>query len=66
LSKQKPPFPIEENGDFDEFIYEKTARFVSLIPFKTDTETFNDLPDVLCNSQQFLDLKAGGKKKKTF
>lgn len=51
---------MEEGGDMDEFIYEKTARFVSLIPLKTDSETFNGLPDVWCNSQQFLDLKAGG------
>lgn len=51
---------MEEGGDMDEFIYEKTARFVSLIPLKTDSESFNDLPDVWCNSQQFLDLKAGG------
>ncbi|KAL4448733.1 hypothetical protein ABPG74_012822 [Tetrahymena malaccensis] len=38
---------------------EKAARFVSLIPFKNDTELFKDIPDVHCDSQQFLDLKGG-------
>lgn len=29
---------------------EKVARFVSLIPFKSDTELFKDIPDIHCDS----------------
>ena len=56
LAPQEPPYPLSDN---DEFIYERCARFVSLVPFKNDSETFKDLPDIFCTSQQFLDLKGG-------
>jgi len=35
--------------DFTGNAIEKAARFVSLIPFKNDTEAFNDLPDIYCS-----------------
>lgn len=61
LSSSKPPFLLNNGheGENNEFIYERCARFVSLIPFKNDSEHFRDLPDIFCNSQQFLDLKGG-------
>lgn len=60
VSSQKPPFVLPEGveGEAD-FVYERCARFVSLIPFKNDSEHFRDLPDIFCTSQQFLDLKGG-------
>ena len=50
----KPPFDM-----IDESSYQKAARYVSLIPFKNDSQQFKDLPDIWCTSQQFLDLRAG-------
>lgn len=44
------------------YIHERVARFVSLIPFKSDSDHFNDLPDIWSTCQQFLDLRAGGKR----
>jgi coiled-coil and C2 domain-containing protein 2A len=38
---------------------ERAARFVSLIPFMDDGAMFQDLPDMTCTSQEFLDLGAG-------
>lgn len=45
--------------DFTANPIEKAARFVSLIPFKNDTEAFNDLPDIYCSAQEFVDLRSG-------
>lgn len=45
--------------DFGTNAIEKAARYVALIPFKNDTETFRDLPDIYCTSQEFVDLRAG-------
>ena len=53
----RPP-PIFSKGDFidpkeikkDIHAIEKVARFVSLIPFKNDTELFKDIPDIHCDS----------------
>lgn len=62
IASQRPPFNLNSNSAEAEnvdFIYEKCARFVSLIPFKNDSEHFRDLPDIFCTSQQFLDLKGG-------
>jgi coiled-coil and C2 domain-containing protein 2A len=36
--------------DFTANAIEKAARYVSLIPFRNDTEIFRDLPDIYCNS----------------
>ena len=32
---------------------------MSLIPFKNDSEHFEDMPDIYCTAQEFLDLRAG-------
>ena len=58
----KPPFVLENNGvdsEKSEFIYERCARFVALVPFKADSETFRDLPETFSTNQQFLDLRGG-------
>ncbi|EGR28239.1 hypothetical protein IMG5_180790 [Ichthyophthirius multifiliis] len=65
ISRLKPPNifvdGINEARDIrkDPHAIEKVARFVSLIPFKNDTDHFKDIPDIHCDSQQFLDLKGG-------
>jgi len=62
LTSQQPPFPLENKGpeaESIEFIYERCARFVSLIPFKNDSEQFRDLPDIFSTNQQLLDLRGG-------
>ena len=41
------------------FKLEAVARFVSLVPFVEDIRLFEDLPDVYCNVQEFLDLGGG-------
>ena len=43
----------------DNFAIEKVARYVSLIPYIEDNKAFNDMPDLFCTSQEFLDLGAG-------
>lgn len=55
ITPQKPFVDLEDPN-----VYTKVARFVSLIPFKNDSQFFNDLPDIWCTSQEFLDLRAGG------
>ena len=35
--------------NYGENAIEKVARYVSLIPFKNDTEHFRDLPDIYCD-----------------
>lgn len=51
---QPPPgFPIDKEA------YKKAARYVSLIPFKNDSQFFKDLPDIYSTCQQFIDLRAG-------
>ncbi|CAK70738.1 unnamed protein product (macronuclear) [Paramecium tetraurelia] len=54
ITPLKPP-----EIDFTANSIEKAARYVSLIPFRNDTEVFRDLPDIYCNSQEFIDLRAG-------
>lgn len=51
----KPPPSISIN----ESAYQKVARFVSLIPFKNDSQFFKDLPDIYSTCQEFIDLRAG-------
>lgn len=53
LTALQPPQMEQSNA------IEKAARFVSLIPFKNDTEHFQDLPDIYCDAQEFIDLRAG-------
>lgn len=55
MTKLKPPFQV--NGEVSSI--ERAARFVSLIPFKQDGESFNNLPDVFETCQEFLDLRGG-------
>ena len=42
-----------------EVAIENVAHFVSLIPFIADTQAFNELPDMWCTSQEFIDMGAG-------
>lgn len=51
----KPPDEIP----MDESAYQKVARFVSMIPFKNDSQYFKDMPDIFSDCQQFIDLLAG-------
>lgn len=41
------------------YAIETAARFVSLIPFKEDLKKFEDMADLYCTNQQFLDLGEG-------
>jgi len=59
LTPQKIPPGLTENFETDEFLIEKVARYVSLIPFMEDNRMFEDMPDMWCTSQEFLDLGAG-------
>ena len=43
----------------DETLYQKCARFVSLIPVKGESNVFKDMPDIFMTSQEFLDIQAG-------
>jgi coiled-coil and C2 domain-containing protein 2A len=61
LTRQKPPreaVDLEQDPQ-DPFAIEKVARFVQLIPFIEDNRAFEDLPDLWCTSQEFLDLGGG-------
>ena len=52
--------PLRPPGDpLDENAYQEAARYVALIPFKIDSQAFQDLPDIWANCQEFLDLRAG-------
>ena len=63
LVPQAPPTDVynisNQSGKMDPFAIEKAARYVSLIPFIEDNAAFQDMPDLYCNSQEFLDLGAG-------
>lgn len=61
LTPQSPPIEIYDFEHYvdDEFAIEKSARFVSMIPFIEDNRAFEDLPDLFCTSQEFIDLGAG-------
>ena len=54
ITPMKPPFSLE-----DPHIYEKCARYVSLIPFKYDWEHFDDVPDLWCTALEFIALRGG-------
>ncbi len=60
LTPQAPPKDIYDvttmRGDVDAI--EKAARYVSLIPFAEDNQSFN-VSEIFCNSQEFLDLGMG-------
>ena len=55
LTPLVPPIDV-----VDENAYTKAARYVSLIPFKNETQIFKDLPDIWATCQEFLDVQAGG------
>lgn len=59
LTPQKIPPGLTENFETDTFLIEKVARYVSLIPFMEDNRMFEDMPDMWCTSQEFLDLGSG-------
>lgn len=61
LTEQKPPEDVCDLEMYknDEFAIEKVARYVSLIPFIEDNKVYQDMPDLFCTSQEFLDLGAG-------
>jgi coiled-coil and C2 domain-containing protein 2A len=60
---QKPPEIVfdEINNPTDDVSIEKAARFVSLIPFIEDCQTFDheEMPDCWCTDEQFLTLGFG-------
>ena len=58
---QKPPEGIVnlDTHPGNEVAVESVVRFVSLVPFIADTQAFNDLPDMWCTSQEFIDMGAG-------
>lgn len=62
LIPQRPPEDVVDLvlTDHKNTAIERVARFVSLIPFLTDSTAFKDFPDVYCTSQEFLDLCGGG------
>ena len=41
------------------YVVERAARFVSLIPSKTDNSRFRDVPEAFLTCQQFIDIKGG-------
>ena len=45
--------------DIEDDLYQKCARFVSLIPLKNDASFFRDMPEVFMTSQEFIDMLAG-------
>jgi len=51
LEPQQP-----ERADY-KYSIEKAAHFVSLIPFEADLKSFEDMDDLYCTCQEFLDLK---------
>ena len=52
---------FDGSGDQADVNYaiQSAARFVSLIPFLDDNAAFDNLPDIWCTSQEFLDLGYG-------
>jgi coiled-coil and C2 domain-containing protein 2A len=56
LANLQPPKTFDLNED----CYEKCARYVSLIPYRTDSIVYDSLPDMWTTCQEFLDLRAGG------
>jgi coiled-coil and C2 domain-containing protein 2A len=62
LTKVRPPdqlIDVDRPGQFDHHAIEKVARFVSLIPFIEDSRKFEDLTDMYCTPQEFLDIGEG-------
>ena len=61
LTPQKPPVEVCDlvSNPEDEYAIEKVARFVMLLPFIEDNRAFEDLPDLWCTSQEFLDMGGG-------
>lgn len=59
LPRYLKPLNIPTDIPTDNDAYQKLARFVSLIPYKEDSQAFKDLPDIYSTSQEFLDLRAG-------
>ena len=63
INGQKPPEIVfdEVNNPIDEFSIEKAARFVSLISFVEDCQSFDneEMPDCWCTDEQFLTLGFG-------
>lgn len=55
LAAQAPPEEVfrhnDPNPDANKYAIETAARFVSLIPFKSDLSMFKDMPDTFCDSQ---------------
>ena len=59
LISQEPPRELIDFNVVEDFAIEKAVRFVSLVPFIEDMQMFDDLPDIWCTSQEFLDLGGG-------
>lgn len=56
---QPPADLINLDSEDAKYAIEKSARFVSMIPFLVDLNLFKDLPDMYANCQEFLDLGGG-------
>lgn len=60
LTPIKPPEEVfKASAERDVFAIEKVARFVSLIPFAEDLDTFKFMADMYATCQEFLDIGAG-------
>ena len=63
LTPQAPPKELLdlEHGPEREinFAIQTIARFVSLIPFIEDNSSFEEMPDMWCTSQEFIDFNGG-------
>ena len=61
ITKQPPPEDLINFNDPNEVEYaiQLAARFVSLIPFIEDNRAFEDMPDLWCTSQEFIDFNGG-------
>ena len=63
LTPQKPPkelLDLERGTEIElNYAIQTIARFVSLIPFIEDNNSFEDMPDMWCTSQEFIDFNGG-------
>ena len=61
ITKQAPPEDLIdfENPNEADYAIQLAARFVSLIPFIEDNKAFEDMPDLWCTSQEFIDFNGG-------
>eukprot|EP00931_Biecheleriopsis_adriatica_P026090 TRINITY_DN15896_c0_g1_i1.p1 TRINITY_DN15896_c0_g1~~TRINITY_DN15896_c0_g1_i1.p1 ORF type:complete len:1745 (+),score=308.47 TRINITY_DN15896_c0_g1_i1:250-5235(+) len=56
IRPQRPPDHINPG---DPFAIERAARYVSLVPFLQDNQMFQDIEDLWCTDQEFLNIQCG-------